>query len=452
MSQYVFLCHATEDKAVATAICEALEAGGVPCWIAPRNIKPGADYSGAIVKAIGEAKALVLVLSTHSNESEHVKREVERAVSRGVSIIPFRIEEVLPSQTLEYFISTTQWVDAFTPPLEKHVDYLVANLKEQVPPEAKATKAAEPEAPHPPRAASPTTKRWLLTVPGLVTLAAAAVLVVTGLLGSLYLLGTFSRNDNPPKSQKDATVPSEEKEPNEHLKDANLIALGKPVMGRLTTEKDLDWYKFKSGPASSKVRVIVRKQFYVHVDAYDQTERKITSNSAAGDDTISFAFQSQPGAYYYLLVKSDGQGPYELEVRDEDEHGGTALEKSGATGKASLDQVLDKEQEPNEHIRDANPIPLGKPVMGKLSTGNDRDWYKFKSGPASSKLSVIVRKQFYVRVVVYDQNERKITSNSAAGDDTISFAFQSQPGAYYYLLMKSDEQGPYELEVRDESE
>ncbi len=115
------------------------------------------------------------------------KREVERAVSRGVSIIPFRIEEVLPSQALEYFISTTQWVDAFTPPLEKHVDYLVANLKEQVPPEAKATKAAEPEAPPPPRAASPTTKRWFLTIPGLVTLATTTVLVVTGLIGSLYL-------------------------------------------------------------------------------------------------------------------------------------------------------------------------------------------------------------------------------------------------------------------------
>ncbi len=73
MSQFVFICHATEDEAVAIAICEALEAGGVPCWIGPRNIKPGADYSGAIVKAIGEAKALVLVLSTHSNESEHVQ-------------------------------------------------------------------------------------------------------------------------------------------------------------------------------------------------------------------------------------------------------------------------------------------------------------------------------------------------------------------------------------------
>ena len=324
-----------------------------------RNIKPGADYSGAIVKAIGEAKALVLVLSTHSNESEHVKREVERAVSRGVSIIPFRIEEVLPSQALEYFISTTQWVDAFTPPLEKHVDYLVANLKEQVPPEAKATKAAEPEAPHPPRAASPTTKRWFLTIPGLVTLAAAAVLVVTGLIGSLYLIGSFSRSekiavqDAPDTARKQSDpekktdtkkdtleqVLDKEQEPNEDIRNANPISLGKPVMGRLSTEKDLDWYKFKSGPASSKVRVIVRKQFYASVDAYDQTERKITSDSAAGDDTISFAFQSQPGAYYYLLVKSDEQGPYELEVRDEDEHGGTALEKSGATGKAPLDQV-----------------------------------------------------------------------------------------------------------------
>ncbi|MBI4961646.1 MAG: TIR domain-containing protein [Desulfomonile tiedjei] len=367
MSQYVFICHATEDKAVATAICETLEASGVPCWIAPRNIKPGADYGGAIIKAIGEARALVLVLSTHSNESEHVKREVERAVSRGVSVIPFRIEEILPSEALEYFISTTQWVDAFTPPLEKHVGYLAENLKELVPPEAKEVKVAEPEPLPPPRAAAPQAKSWFLTVPGLVTIAAAGVLVVAGLLGGLYLADTFSRSEKPvpPEAPAVAVVPptpekkvvpekalpekaappkapeivekapvprgkavadkapleqvlNEEKEPNEHIRDANLIALGNPVQGRLTTENDRDWYKFKTGPASSKVRVIVRKQFGVVINVYDQTEYMVKSEVQGFDKTISIAWESAPNSYYYVLVKSYGEkGTYELEVREE---------------------------------------------------------------------------------------------------------------------------------------
>jgi tetratricopeptide (TPR) repeat protein len=42
--------------------------------------------------------------------------------------VPFRIDDILPSKTLEYFISTQHWLDAFTPPLEKHLDNLVSIL------------------------------------------------------------------------------------------------------------------------------------------------------------------------------------------------------------------------------------------------------------------------------------------------------------------------------------
>jgi hypothetical protein len=49
------------------------------CWIAPRDVKPGAQYADAIVRAINEAKALVLVMSGNAVDSAHVGREVERA-------------------------------------------------------------------------------------------------------------------------------------------------------------------------------------------------------------------------------------------------------------------------------------------------------------------------------------------------------------------------------------
>jgi hypothetical protein len=42
--------------------------------------------------------------------------------------LSFRIDDILPSKTLEYFISTQHWLDAFTPPLEKHLDSLVSIL------------------------------------------------------------------------------------------------------------------------------------------------------------------------------------------------------------------------------------------------------------------------------------------------------------------------------------
>jgi hypothetical protein len=129
---------------------------------------------------------------------------VERAVNREISIIPFRIEDVLPSEALEYFISTTQWIDAFTPPLEKHVGYLVQNLKELAPVEAKDVKVPEFKPPVAPQAK----RNWFLTGPGLVTLAAVAVLSVGGLIGGFYGTGIFPRlkKDQPPDVETTVTV------------------------------------------------------------------------------------------------------------------------------------------------------------------------------------------------------------------------------------------------------
>ena len=62
-SRTVFLSYASPDAEVANQVCEYLESHGVSCWMAPRDVKPGAAYADAIVRAINEATALVLVLS-----------------------------------------------------------------------------------------------------------------------------------------------------------------------------------------------------------------------------------------------------------------------------------------------------------------------------------------------------------------------------------------------------
>src|ERR1041384_1392142 len=102
----VFISYSHEDKAAADAACATLEQAGIRCWSAPRDIVPGMDWSESILNAIERAKLLVLIFSGHANESPQIKREVERAVNRGLPIIPVRIEDILPSKSLEYFIST----------------------------------------------------------------------------------------------------------------------------------------------------------------------------------------------------------------------------------------------------------------------------------------------------------------------------------------------------------
>src|SRR3954464_14512777 len=119
-----FISYCSEDKKIADAVCGTLEAKKIRCWIAPRDVGPGRTWSSAIVEAIGDSAVMVVIFSKHSNASPQVLREIERAVNKGIAIIPFRIEDVVPSKDLEYFISSCHWLDALNPPLEKHISEL----------------------------------------------------------------------------------------------------------------------------------------------------------------------------------------------------------------------------------------------------------------------------------------------------------------------------------------
>lgn len=124
MGHDVFISYSSHDKKVADLVCALVERRGHRCWIAPRDIMSGLEWGKAIVDAIREARVFVLIFSANANRSPQVNREVERAVNNGLAIIPFRIEAVTPSDSLEYFISNQHWLDAVTPPLSRHVDHL----------------------------------------------------------------------------------------------------------------------------------------------------------------------------------------------------------------------------------------------------------------------------------------------------------------------------------------
>jgi len=108
----VFISHASHDVVVANAVVEALERHGAKCWIAPRDVRPGALYADAIVRAISDASALVLVLSESAIASSHVSKEIERASSKKRPIIALRIDAAPLTPALEYFLSESQWVEA----------------------------------------------------------------------------------------------------------------------------------------------------------------------------------------------------------------------------------------------------------------------------------------------------------------------------------------------------
>jgi Tol biopolymer transport system component len=107
----VFISYASRDKDCADAVCQYLESHDIACWLAPRNVKPGAQYADAIVGAINDAQALILLMSASAMDSSHVGREIERAASKRKEIIAFRIDAAPPNPGLEYFLSGSQWID-----------------------------------------------------------------------------------------------------------------------------------------------------------------------------------------------------------------------------------------------------------------------------------------------------------------------------------------------------
>ncbi len=144
MPHEVFVSYSTSDKPIADAVCATLERHGLRCWIAPRDILPGLDWGAAIVDAIGGSKVMVLVFSASANKSPQIKREVERAVHKGVTIIPLRIEDVPLGKTLEYFISSSHWLDAFSPSVEAHLDRLAETVKLLIARPSRASETAVP--------------------------------------------------------------------------------------------------------------------------------------------------------------------------------------------------------------------------------------------------------------------------------------------------------------------
>jgi hypothetical protein len=128
---HVFISYSSRDKSIVDRICETLEAADIPCWMAPRDILPGADWSSSIIGGITGCKVMLLVFTTNSNDSPQVLREVERAVGKRVPIIPFRVENIPLGESLEYFLSSSHWLEAYTEPLEVHLNYLIGVLHQR---------------------------------------------------------------------------------------------------------------------------------------------------------------------------------------------------------------------------------------------------------------------------------------------------------------------------------
>ncbi len=201
MAHDVFISYSQKDKATADAVCRALEHNSVRVWIAPRDIPPGAKWAESIPAAIEQASAFVLIFSSSANTSEYISRELDHAVTKRKPIIPVRLENIQPSGSVGFYVATSQWLDAFPPPIEPHLANLIKTTRRSLgvrAPSAKVvvtppSKARSPESARPaistlltvanseaPARQFPTAGHWLAGIAGSVAVAAlGAFLVLT---------------------------------------------------------------------------------------------------------------------------------------------------------------------------------------------------------------------------------------------------------------------------------
>ena len=133
MSPDVFVSYSSKDKLVADDICVNLEAAGIRCWIAPRDIAPGEDWPASIARAIPHSRVMILVFSASSNSSEDVGRELFLAANSKLVIVPFKIEDIEPEPGKQYYLARTHWLDAVNPPTQEQFRALLDRVKELIP-------------------------------------------------------------------------------------------------------------------------------------------------------------------------------------------------------------------------------------------------------------------------------------------------------------------------------
>lgn len=242
MTHDVFISYSTKDKTIADAVCAKLEENKIRAWIAPRDVPAGANFAQSIIRAINTCQVFVLVWSANTNTSNHILNEINQAFDRGITIIPFRIQDIQPTDEMRYYFGRTHWLDAITPPLENHIktlsDTILVNIGRELPtsaptpvlkqspeeitrpavqlreekrPVIEKSKAVKPSAISPPREkirkTSPESRPGMTASPNLtkyIPYAAGGLALLT--LGILFLAGVF--NGTPPAAIAE-TLPSQ---------------------------------------------------------------------------------------------------------------------------------------------------------------------------------------------------------------------------------------------------
>ena len=109
----VFISYSTVDTTQAETVRNVLETNGLSCWMAPRDIPGGSNYTKEIPNAIRNCKVFVLVLSKNAQSSQWVLKELDTAVNCGKVILPFMLEDCTLNDEFNFLLTGAQRYSAY---------------------------------------------------------------------------------------------------------------------------------------------------------------------------------------------------------------------------------------------------------------------------------------------------------------------------------------------------
>ena len=109
----VFISYKSEEEREAQWVADRLEEAGFSCWIAPDSIPGGSNYAEQIPRAIREADAFVLILSSRAQTSKWIPRELDQAINEEKTILPFVIEDCRLNDAFSFYLSNVQFYEAW---------------------------------------------------------------------------------------------------------------------------------------------------------------------------------------------------------------------------------------------------------------------------------------------------------------------------------------------------
>lgn len=109
----VFISYSSKEYDIASNLRNVLESNEFQCWMAPSSIPAGSDYAGEIPRAIRACDVFVLVLSSASQESAWVPKEIDIAITSRKPIIPIHIDQSDLSDTFNFRLSNVQRIEAY---------------------------------------------------------------------------------------------------------------------------------------------------------------------------------------------------------------------------------------------------------------------------------------------------------------------------------------------------